>query len=89
MKILQLTDFPNAEFEVSIVSKNNSVHRVFLSEKYYQELTQGQIEPHDLIERSFSFLLEREPNTAILSEFNLRKISEFFPEFEQEIKVVL
>ena len=87
MKIVQISDLPNAEFEVSIVSANNTVHRVFLSEEYYKELTDGNIDPKELIQRSFEFLLEREPNTAILSEFDLRKIKDYFPEFEDVVGI--
>jgi hypothetical protein len=39
-----------------------------------------------LIEESFRFLLEREPNTSILSSFGLLQIGRYFPEYEAEIR---
>jgi len=43
--------------------------------------------PHEtVILESFKFLLEREPNTSILSEFDITVIKRYFPEYEKEIK---
>jgi hypothetical protein len=39
-----------------------------------------------LLEESFKFLLEREPNTSILSSFELPVIGKYFPEFGDEIR---
>jgi len=39
-----------------------------------------------LIEESFRFLLEREPNTSILSSFELPLIGKYFPQYEREIR---
>ena len=86
MKIVQTQGFPNAEFEVTILSTNNTVHKVKLDEGYYNELTDKKIEAKELIQRSFDFLLEREPNTSILSEFNLKRINDYFTEFEEQIR---
>lgn len=60
-------------------------HRVKLTPEYYQELCGGTITHEWLIIQSFKFLLEREPNTAILAEFDLEEINRYFPEFESEI----
>ena len=40
----------------------------------------------DLIRASFKFLLDREPLTSILQEFNLKLIQSYFPEYEDKIK---
>jgi hypothetical protein len=60
-------------------------HRVRLEPDYYQKLCGGTITHEWLIIQSFKFLLEREPNTSILAEFDLKDISRYFPEFEGEI----
>jgi hypothetical protein len=39
-----------------------------------------------LIEETFDFLLEREPRESILRTFDLSVISQYFPEFEHEIR---
>ena len=62
-----------------------TTHRVTLSPDYYQKLCGGTITHEWLIIQSFKFLLEREPNTAILSEFDLEEINRYFPEYEAEI----
>lgn len=60
-------------------------HRVKLSPDYYRKLCGGTITHEWLIIQSFKFLLEREPNTSILREFDLEDISKYFPEYEGEI----
>lgn len=39
-----------------------------------------------LVRESFRFLLEREPATAILREFSLDVIGQYFPEYRTEIR---
>ena len=43
-------------------------------------------DPHVLVDRSFRFLLAREPATSILRAFDLMEIARYFPEFEAEIR---
>ena len=40
----------------------------------------------NLVTRSFEFLLEREPASAILREFDLGVIQRYFPEFDQHFR---
>jgi hypothetical protein len=42
-----------------------------------------------LVEKSFEFLLEREPNTSILRSFDLPAIQRYFPEYERTIRTML
>ena len=72
-------------FIVKINSKNNSIHRVILKDDFHNHLTQGKISKEELIKLSFQFLLQRESNTSILSSFELKMISNYFPEYEKEI----
>jgi hypothetical protein len=46
----------------------------------------GFIGPEDFVKKSFEFLLKREDKDSILKEFNIKQISEYFPEYEAEIK---
>lgn len=74
-------------FEVTVAERGSStMHRVELTEGDYQNLTDGAISPALLVEKSFEFLLEREPKESILKEFNLMEIARYFPEYEEEIK---
>jgi hypothetical protein len=75
------------EFTVTIEDKSSTTeHAVTLDNSYYQHLTDGKISQEEFVKRSFEFLLERESKGSILSEFNLRVIKNYFPEFEEEIK---
>ncbi len=62
-------------------------HTVTLDESYYRKLTGGKIESEELVKRSFEFLLQREPKESIMSRFNLKMISNYFPEYEQAISI--
>ncbi|GAH28257.1 unnamed protein product, partial [marine sediment metagenome] len=61
-------------------------YSVTMDDDYYQKLTGGKITKEELIKKSFEFLLEREPKESILSRFNIKIISNYFPEYEKEIK---
>jgi hypothetical protein len=45
-----------------------------------------QKDVEDLVRRSFEFLLEREPPTAILRQFELSTIESYFPEYDELIR---
>lgn len=70
------------EYEVVVEKPTETVHRVILSPEYYQQLCGAKVTHEWLIIQAFKFLLEREPNTAILASFDLADISGYFPEFE-------
>ena len=76
----------NNTFAVSIESSINSNHLVTLNDDIYFEITEGNKSKEELIFFSFKFLLERENNTSILSNFNLEVIQNYFPEYKNEIK---
>jgi len=43
------------------------------------------VDPERLVEESFAFLLEREPATSILADFDLTVIGRYFPGYRDEI----
>ena len=57
-----------------------------MSSKVYKDLSDSKISQIDLIIKSFEFLLERESNQSILSEFNLEIIENYFPEYPKLIR---
>ncbi len=65
---------------------SKTVHTVEVDRTYYERLTGGRVTPAELVEKSFFFLLKREPKESILRRFNLEKIAFYFPEYEEEIK---
>ena len=88
MSIL-ITELSDNKFEITVNDKLITKHIVLLTDEYYDSLTKKTISKKKLLEYSFHFLLDREPNTSILSSFELNIISKYFPEFENEIKKIL
>ena len=76
----------NNTFIVSIESSVNSNHIVTLNDNIHYEMTEGIKSKEELILFSFKFLLERENNTSIFSNFNLETIQNYFPEYKNEIQ---
>ncbi len=84
--MISVKKISDPEFLVTIEEKSSrSEHTVTLDDDYYQNLTAGKTTKEDLIKKSFEFLLQREPKESILSQFNLRVIKKYFPEYEQKI----
>ena len=70
------------EYDVEVVENGSSTrHRVHVGRKDYEKLTDGRVSPLELVEKSFEFLLEREPKESILSSFNLNVISNYFKDY--------
>ena len=74
------------KFQVTVNAKNPTSHNVTLTDDTHQNLTNGKVSKKELIEFSYIFLLEREPNTSILSSFELNVISRYFPEYTKIVK---
>lgn len=70
-------------YKVTVDNQHN--YLVTLPKSYYQAVTNGAIEPDNLVYKSFLFLLEREPATSIMKEFELPVIQRYFPEYETTI----
>ena len=76
----------NDTFLVSISSKKNTQHIVKFSDKQRDLYELGHIQKDVIIKIAFDFLLAREPNTSILTNFSIDLISNYFPEFETKLK---
>jgi hypothetical protein len=70
---------------VTVRAATTTEHRVRVDRADLERLAPGDADPAELVRRSFAFLLEREPNTSILREFDLPAIGGYFPEFEASI----
>lgn len=73
------------EYEVKVAGTTQTTHRVTLRDVDRERLGGKDVSAEQLVEESFRFLLEREPNTSILSSFELPVIGRYFPEYEGEI----
>jgi hypothetical protein len=76
-------------FEVTVRAGATTVHTVTVDPDYAARLTGGAVATERLVEQSFEFLLEREPNTSILRRFELPVIGRYFPEYERTIRSLL
>jgi hypothetical protein len=64
-------------------------HKVSVPERMLDDIGLPRLDPLHLVEESFEFLLEREPNTSIMKEFALTDIARFFPEYVEEMRTRL
>jgi hypothetical protein len=86
--MIKVNKINGQEFLVTVEEGGSiSSHKVSMDEGYYRKLSGGKIAREELIKKSFDFLLERESKESILSEFNLKIIKKYFPEYEKEMMV--
>ena len=76
----------DTQYVVQVQAASTTTHNVTLDDATYRRLTEGRVTQEKLIERSFEFLLDHEPNTSILRSFDLPVIGRYFPNYEKEIK---
>lgn len=73
-------------FEVTVVEISTTAHTVTISDQSLNDLTDKKVTKTQLLEFSFNFLLDREPNTSILSSFDINVISRYFPNYRDEVR---
>ena len=73
-------------FKVTIAGPTKTEHKVTVTDNHHKWLTKGRVKKEELLEFSFKFLLKREPNTSILSSFDITMIQNYFGEYEAEVK---
>ena len=66
---------------VTISDRTRTTHVVRVSPAEHERYGGGDVV--ELVRLSFEFLLDREPNTSILREFDLGTIERYFPEYAQ------
>ena len=78
MASTKITKIEKDKFLVEVSDNVKTSHNVVISDKVYKQLTNGVISKSELLEKSFEFLLDREPNTSILTNFEIQIISHMF-----------
>ena len=73
-------------FEVIVVKASTTTHTVTVTDQSLTDLTDDSASKAQLLEFSFNFLLDREPNTSILSSFDINVISRYFSNFGDEVR---
>ena len=73
-------------FKVIVADSITTTHKVTVTDKSLTDLANKEVTKTQLVEFSFEFLLEREPNTSILSSFDINVISKYFPNYKGEVR---
>jgi hypothetical protein len=84
--MISIRSIDENRYEVTVSASTTTRHIVTIQPDDYQSLTGGEVPRLELLRESFQFLLEREPNTSILRDFDLMVIQRYFPEYRGEIK---
>jgi hypothetical protein len=71
-------------FDVRVFGMRETRHRVALQRTDFARLAPGR-EETAFMRAVFRFLLDREPQEAILAQFDVAVVAIYFPEFEAEI----
>ena len=73
-------------FEVTVAKNSITTHTVTVTDQSLIDLTDNNVTKTKLMEFSFKFLLDREPNTSILKSFDINVISRYFSDYRDEVK---
>ena len=76
----------NDVFVVTVANGITTTHTVTVTGQSLTDLTNKNVTKTQLLEFSFNFLLDREPNTSILSSFDINVISKYFSDYRDEVK---
>ncbi|MAT87704.1 MAG: hypothetical protein CL532_04025 [Aestuariivita sp.] len=85
--VLKITQIDRDTFEVVVQTGTTTQHIVKVSDQILNEFTFDKLSKEQFVKKSFLFLLKKEPNTAIMGDFNIEEIESFFPEFRNIYKV--
>ena len=73
-------------FEVTVADSITTTHEVTITDQSLSDLSENNVTKIQLLEFSFRFLLDREPNTSILSSFDINVISRYFSNYKDEVR---
>ena len=83
---LLITELSKDKFEITVKADQLTKHIVSVTDQMLLNLTNNKTSKEELLNFSFNFLLEREPNTSILSKFDIIVISKYFPEYISKVE---
>jgi hypothetical protein len=87
--MISIRPMSDEEWLVTVNARSATTHRVRVTGADLAELGLSDTPVEKLLEASFRFLLDREPNTSILPSFDLPVIGQYFPEFRKEVRKYL
>ena len=76
----------NDVFQVTVADSMTTTHEVTVNDQSLTDLTENKMTKTQLLKFSFNFLLDREPNTSILSSFDINVISKYFSDYGVEVR---
>lgn len=85
IEVKQLAEDP-WEFDVRLLEGDTQLgdYRVMMSMEEYERYSDN-VEPHELVEGTFRFLLDHEQPDMILEHFRLRDVEKYYPEYPDEV----
>ncbi len=83
ISIKKLTD---DVFQVTVADSMFTTHEVTVTDQSLTDLTDNKVTKEKLLQFSFNFLLDREPNTSILSTFDINVISKYFSDYRDQVR---
>ena len=83
ISIKKLTD---DVFQVTVADSMTTTHEVTVTDQSLTDLTDNKVTKEKLLQFSFNFLLDREPNTSILSRFDIIVISKYFSDYRDQVR---
>ena len=87
MSELKIKLISNDLYEVTVFANATTSHKVTVTDEIHLKLTNNKLTKSQLLEKSFEFLLNREPNTSILFTFEIQVISNYFEEYEDHVRL--
>ena len=76
----------NDVFQVTVADSMTTTHEVTVTDQSLCDLTDDKVTKEQLLKFSFNFLLDREPNTSILSSFDINVISRYFSDYKDKVR---
>ena len=73
-------------FTVKVTNDVSTSHTVTVTDQSLADLTNNNVTKTQLLQFSFNFLLNREPNMSILSSFDINVISRYFSDYRDEVR---
>lgn len=85
MAEISVTERSKSLYEVRVAARGTiTTHEVSVDQDTVAGLAPGR-STEAVIEASFRFLLDREPQESILSSFDLQIINRYFPDYEEQL----
>ena len=84
--MLKISELNKNTFKITVSGNTTTHHEVIITDDVHLELTNDLVSKGVLLEFSFKFLLDREPNTSILPSFKINFISQYFTEYSDEVR---